>query len=315
MVKMQAIGFLDLVDKTSFKKLILIWIIMIVGFGMLYFFVSFSSSNSLLYGDAPIKHSIEGLFDSVYFSFITATTLGYGDITPQGFLKLFSILEAVLGLLIFGIVISKLMGTKQDAVLDEIYDIAFEENIDRLRSALYLFREDVNKVIAKIEHRTITKQEVNDMWMMMTTFDTALLDIYKTLCPLRRNMKEYYKKVEGVRLELLFNSIRLSLSKLQELVVLLEENRVNWKNSTIMGSITADIGIISNILTYYKDNESIDKKNSEKLDEIKKVKETIQLALEPKKSNILQVEEKPAEKEAKYKKNDRLVEIPATIRH
>jgi len=314
MVDLRAIGFLKLVDRTSFKKLILIWIGMIVIFGLAYFFLSLSPANALSYEGQPIKANAAGMFDSVYFSFITATTLGYGDISPKGILKLFSIIEAVLGLLIFGIVISKLMGTKQDAVLEEIYDIAFEENIDRLRSALYLFREDVNKVINKLEHKTISKQEVNDMWMMMTTFDTALLDIYKTLCPLRRNRQEYYKKVEGVRLELLFNSMRLSISKLYELVNLLEENKLNWKNSTIVGSITADMGIIGNILTYYKTHEETDKKNGEKLQEIKNAKEKLQ-ALLSKKDDVLQEEEKPAEKEAKYENNERLVEIPATIRH
>lgn len=299
------------VDETRFKTIFLFWIVMIVFFGIIYFLLSLTPANALVYGGQPITGNIAGLFDSVYFSFITATTLGYGDIAPRGLLKFFSIVEAVFGLLIFGVVISKLMSSKQDVVLEEIYDIAFEENIDRLRSALYLFREDVNKIINKIEHKTIAREEIADLWMMMTTFDTALLDIYKTLCPLRRNRKDYYKKVEGVRLELLFNSIRLSIAKLAELVHLLNKHKLTWQNSTIVGSITADLGIIGNILTYYKDHEETDKKNAEKLKEIRRIKETLQEQLNTKVNT--DSEEKPAEKEATETTKVPVRPIPSVI--
>jgi voltage-gated potassium channel len=50
---------------------------------------------------------IEGwsLVDSVYFGFITATTVGYGDITPtNGFSKLISVLLSLIGLIVTGII-------------------------------------------------------------------------------------------------------------------------------------------------------------------------------------------------------------------
>ena len=58
-------------------------------------------------GYKPVGHS----FDLVYYSFITLTTLGYGDITPQlPLTRSFAILEAITGVLFMGILIGTLVG-------------------------------------------------------------------------------------------------------------------------------------------------------------------------------------------------------------
>jgi len=52
---------------------------------------------------------IEGwsLTDSVYFGFITATTVGYGDIAPtHGFGKLISVVLSLIGLIVTGIMVA-----------------------------------------------------------------------------------------------------------------------------------------------------------------------------------------------------------------
>ncbi|MDZ4310706.1 MAG: ion channel [Cypionkella sp.] len=47
----------------------------------------------------------------VYFSYVTLTTVGYGDITPQGFYaQSFAIFEAVIGVLYTVILLSRLVG-------------------------------------------------------------------------------------------------------------------------------------------------------------------------------------------------------------
>ena len=44
---------------------------------------------------------------AIYWSFITATTVGYGDVRPtRGLARFISIIIAVLGLVLFGIIIS-----------------------------------------------------------------------------------------------------------------------------------------------------------------------------------------------------------------
>jgi len=48
---------------------------------------------------------IEGLWEHVYFSIVTFTTLGYGEYTPQGYAKIFTSIQALFGLGYFAFII------------------------------------------------------------------------------------------------------------------------------------------------------------------------------------------------------------------
>jgi len=62
----------------------------------------------VLYAVAPFGR-VEGAHhfgDDVYFSLVTATTLGYGDMRPEGWVKAIASIESLLGLLMFGVVLT-----------------------------------------------------------------------------------------------------------------------------------------------------------------------------------------------------------------
>ncbi|MBI2523204.1 two pore domain potassium channel family protein, partial [Candidatus Woesearchaeota archaeon] len=66
-------------DRISFLHILIIWITTIVIFGLVYHFLD-SSENRLLY--VLKNNAVDDLTDSIYFSFVTATTTGFGDIIP-----------------------------------------------------------------------------------------------------------------------------------------------------------------------------------------------------------------------------------------
>lgn len=70
-----------------------------IGFAAIVIFVSaiFYSYGYLYEGDALVKIDF---FDSLYFSVITFTTVGYGHFAPSGWLKAISMLESLAGILI-----------------------------------------------------------------------------------------------------------------------------------------------------------------------------------------------------------------------
>lgn len=73
---------------------------------------SFSGSEHSLGFHQSIIENIEVILKSVYFSIVTFTTLGYGDITPIGFSRFFAVTEAFLGafmMALFVLTISKKM--------------------------------------------------------------------------------------------------------------------------------------------------------------------------------------------------------------
>jgi hypothetical protein len=88
-------------------------IYMLVGFAWsgIYITMELIKPGSFLQVTADGYRRVDHSHDLVYFSFITLTTLGYGDITPQTSLaRSFAILEAIGGVLFMGILIGTLVG-------------------------------------------------------------------------------------------------------------------------------------------------------------------------------------------------------------
>jgi hypothetical protein len=256
-------------DKISFSQTFLIWLCVIILFAGIYFALAWGLNNSLIYRNEIIEPNGMGLLNSVYFSFITATTLGYGDIAPVGIIsKIFAATEVVIGLILWGLVISKLVGIKQERILEEVYDISYEEIIDRLRSGLYLFRSDANRVLEKLESGTLKLREIKDLWMVFSGLDTTLANIKNMVMPVRGE-KYYYKKIDVFRLELLLNSIQLSLNKMLELIKNLKAHNLDWRNELLISSINLDISIVREIIDH-ETKKNHDKKVSDKLETLRK---------------------------------------------
>ena len=81
-------------DKLSFLNIFLIWAIVIVMFGLAYHFLT--KGTSYLYQSLGDKTTLS-VFDTIYFSFITATTTGFGDIIPFGGFRILALIEVICG--------------------------------------------------------------------------------------------------------------------------------------------------------------------------------------------------------------------------
>jgi hypothetical protein len=255
-------------DRISFAHVFLLWLVIILVYAAIYYFLSISPANALNYRGVGISRNLPGLFNSVYYSFITITTTGYGDVSPNGLSKLFAILEVVSGVILTGVLISKLIGVKQERILEEVYDISYEEIIDRLRSGLYLFRSDVNRILEKVESESMKPREVKDIWMIFSGLDTTLTNIKNLIMP-NKDERYYYKRLDVFRLELLLNSIQLSMNKMLDLVKGLNSHQLDWKNDLIITSIHSDISAVREIIDY-EAKKSHDKKVMDKLDSLRR---------------------------------------------
>jgi voltage-gated potassium channel Kch len=78
-----------------------IWFFMMFYSFIVYSFsLAYYAAGGLDYKIPDIWERIKALANSVYFSIVTATTLGYGDIVPSGFLKkCLSVLEVSFGVI------------------------------------------------------------------------------------------------------------------------------------------------------------------------------------------------------------------------
>jgi Ion channel len=74
--------------------------------------------------------------DCLYFSVVTFTSLGYGDIVPRGMGKILACGEVTLGLAFLGVFIAKLTSSKQSYHLAQLYARDAQQRLEDFSTAL-----------------------------------------------------------------------------------------------------------------------------------------------------------------------------------
>jgi len=215
-----------LTDRLSFLEILGLWLLFSVTVGVAYYVFS-TDLTTLRYSDSAAQVT---LMDSIYFSLVSATSSGYGDILPSGFFKFIAVSEVLVSLLLIAIVTSKLISIKQTAILKEIYDISHGERMNRLRSAMHLFRIDIRKIAVMAEKKIITKREISELVPYLTLFNDTMTE-FKTLLGRKADVS-YIKSVNRIELELMLNSVSNSLKRIKNALLTLNSNNYKWKSKS-----------------------------------------------------------------------------------
>ena len=216
------------IDKLNFLHILVIWILIIIIFGIFYYL--FNNNGSYL-SYTQNGNSVNSIINSIYFSFIAAMTTGFGDILPVGYFKILAIFEVIFGLLLLALVTSKLVSIKQDMILNEIYELSLNERVNRLRSSLLLFRQNLGKIIARIEEGYVRKREISDLYVYVSSLEDTLHEIDNIMQ--RQDKNHFTKKIDAISTEIIFNSVLSSFEKLNELLTTLNQHKLEWKREII----------------------------------------------------------------------------------
>lgn len=217
-------GSVSWIDRLSFLHIFIAWLSIIVFFGAVYHFSQ--NDSSFLFYNLEGNHTTK-IKDAIYFSFVTATTTGFGDIIPYGLFKFIAIFEVVFGLLLLAFVTSKLVSIKQDAILSELYLLSINEKVNRLRSSLLLFRQNLDRITTKIEEGEIQKRELDNIYLYFSSLEDSLGE---TITLMEKSKHErFIKSMDPVSTQLVFNSIISSFEKLNELISTMNQKNIEWK--------------------------------------------------------------------------------------
>lgn len=128
------------------ERLVGFWLGMILIFGVIYWLAGIGMGWGLQAGSSVVHPDVSGFMTAIYFSFVTALSIGYGDVIPIGPLRILAVIEGIAGLLVFGCVISKLVSRRQEELTGEIHRTTFEDRLDRVRTNLHLVFSDLGSV-------------------------------------------------------------------------------------------------------------------------------------------------------------------------
>jgi hypothetical protein len=139
----------ELLDRISYRRIA--WIIAGVIIGCaIYFGVA-----------TPLGHGTKacslGIVDSLYFSIITFSSLGYGDISPIGFGKIVASLEVLFGLVSIAILVGKLASERQAALLLLIYTSEQQHRITALAKDIRILEKKIEASLTEHNHDRLYK--------------------------------------------------------------------------------------------------------------------------------------------------------------
>ena len=128
---------LHLIDQLSLRRWLSLWVGIVVVSALFYWVASEHLDGhgirNTIHGDADAPISFP---TALYFSCVTTTTLGYGDFAPEGISRFVSIFQAFLGMIVVGVIISKILTRHQDQLILDTNRIALAERSASVLTAL-----------------------------------------------------------------------------------------------------------------------------------------------------------------------------------
>jgi len=222
-----------LVDRLSTLQLFLVWIGTILLCGIGYWLAALLGEHGLREANQPVGTGIRGLASALYFSFVTGTSVGYGDVLPVGIGRPIAIVEAVAALLIFGAVVAKFVSHRQDQLVGEIHRITFDERLDRVQSNLHVVISELLELTSLCETPTVPLRRVGTrlhsaVWLFLSELRTTHELLYQPRL-----------QVEEIVLASILGNLASALDVLAELMTCLPAEFTRTEHLEIaLGSLT-----------------------------------------------------------------------------
>lgn len=142
------LGVIEHLSTLSYSTLFTLWFLMVIGFGGVFALISwFAPEHGLTnIGREP---SMNGLLSAIYFSLITSSTSGFGDIVPIGFSRVLVSVEIMMSVFGVGIFISKISSAQQEISLREVHKVSFDNVTRQIREELFILRRDFDLMLAE----------------------------------------------------------------------------------------------------------------------------------------------------------------------
>lgn len=214
---------IDKILQLPYSTLGILWGGLVLFFAAMYF-----SLGQWYPAHAPAPLGTETLLqrlgDSIYFSVITSTTVGYGDIIPQGWSKLLAGLQSIIAFFVFGLCISKLVSNKQEIAIRQMHKLTFEDVFRNTREGLYIVRKDFDHIMLQAE---TLKRIDEEHWENLAV-------AYKQAQSLIAEIPDFYRgdgdlyTIDERREQLLQEAVHRTVHRINQLLDAFARNNIDW---------------------------------------------------------------------------------------
>ena len=233
--------WIDIVGHLAYSTLFFVWIASMFVFGSVYFFLSY------LPGQGPTNidqmSPLLRFMNSIYFSVITGTSTGYGDITPLGISKLFAAIQSVFSLSVFAAFVTRFVSSRQDATIQQMQTLVAENSFHKVREGFFIVRKDLDKSIIELDETNTLAERT---W-------TNLTSAYLHAQSLLEEIPNFYHHVYNInakRERLLLESVERTISRTVSLLETLGTKGIDWRAHAESASELSELcGVLEWILS------------------------------------------------------------------
>ncbi len=205
-----------------YSLLFFFWGSTVALFAFIYFLLSYLPGN----GPTGIDGAVLSRFgNSLYYSVITATNTGYGDIVPVGFSRVFAATQSITELFLFALFVAKLVTHRQDLALGEIHKLSFELTFHNIREDLFIARKDFDQIVRTVsDTHTLTPSE----WERLTV-------AYQHLTSLLQEVPNFYNVTSDLyiidprREMLLLEAVQRTIARITRVIAAFDAEKIAWK--------------------------------------------------------------------------------------
>lgn len=234
----------------SYVQLAAIYFLAITGCAVIYLCLRYWLPE---HGPTIAQSSLLSEFcNALYFSTITATSVGYGDIVPQGFSKIIAGIESFFALFVFGILIAKPISEREEAALYQVHKLTLENIFNTIREGFFIVRKDFDAIIAAAKEKRLTEQSMENL-------DTALKHAHVLLedIPTFYDTERRLYVIDRRREHLLAESVERTFERMELLLTTLDATKSPWRSrSEILSSMQELSEIMTKIIRHWQRHAS-----------------------------------------------------------
>ncbi len=205
-------------DTWMYTRYFVFWIGLIVTCAFVYHALGYLPGNGLVDSVSP-ETNPHDFRTALYFSIVTGTTVGYGDILPHGFSRGLAAIEAILSFVLLAGFVTQIASRRQDIAIADLHSLAKDSLFNNFRHALYISRKDIDRIINKIDaHSTLDAHDWRNVYMSLRHIQTQI----------RKHVPELYANdrhlgaIDEDHEQLILDSVERTLKRVRELVDALE---------------------------------------------------------------------------------------------
>lgn len=235
----------DKKNRLAIKLLGLLFLV-VLAFSAIYFVINLNSpDNGLRFNGAATKN----FSDCLYFSVITVTTLGYGDITPVGFARMIASIEVCFGLIYVGYAISQVVSFRQEELISYLTEDRIFQTFDKCLVDI----SDAKEMIADRRRMIQAGHHIN-----AGDFFYFLGNPFYPICRAMQALLGYCIHIEKIgrtgelseRIERAAHHVEEISSFIKKLINIMNNSNIPWKTDRVVMLLTEICELIDSFSDY-----------------------------------------------------------------